>query len=992
VIQELIVTSAKRALQAGRSGFAAVMRTRSMHPELQSRLESLSGYRHLFPQGDSRNPVIKSHSIVDSVAGTFSVFSRNVDAGSDYSGRSNKLAHHLAFDSAEIRAAIHSSPAAALQWLQRNGRFASQWEGDPREQEPAPPVTLPLSEPAKCTAWEKATGDAGWAGVLVERTLRGLPTWIIVSTDGDPVDLFVEAMALMEPSKRWAVSFTTHAMSDAGFTWKVAAEGSAEARAAKEYNAEVVIDLTRPSSIGDDGPYVRAARGLAEVPWKKAVALKPASSDSVSVTSRPSAEPRDSGLLNHREPRVMEAAVRPTPPPLVKPPPVVPPPELPGDTVIFPGGQAGKSLTGRTNQSLIAAAVAVGILAAALLGLLLDARLRGERSVIRMVAALVPRETDPQQPPVNSPKIPGNMTPQNTSQVSKQTNVVEKLDGETPPPDVHSEDENAAAKADDSPTKPPASAQNTNKPPDPSDRQATTAASPKPLKKPATPEDDDTLAPGAEGDKKPDGGSFKPVREAVESQHHLPRQPIVAGTKNATILRASAATLVVLKPGASPPFIEELVLVPVTGPLLLKAASRNGQESRWECTTTDNTATAAEVGTFVLNSSGLSFEAAAPRQDAIEHLSRCCLLMIGRDGSEATFLQLSSPIEVAAVPFTLEHRQEDTRGVLQSTLHVPLPAFANLTGGQEPVDVTVRVTGAIAAHPELFTLSISATNPPDGWQQAAGLTLQQARVPMVFQGTSDGDSLSLELVVSPFADKSQFERLTKAISGGGNINFQQAFWPFVRSELDMTMPKTEAREAVGKPDDNQRVRVLKVLQEKLKPPTKGAAPFPTYVEMLRDVLLASPSLLTSAQAAVDKRAPPPPPARNNDAPDGRDDKKEVKDEKPAFDRDAEIMKEKDLLFPTWCQDRLRQLEARRQEWTTADESKWTADDFEDYAALVLWSRIQHLDQCVKAFKLPERPAPITGTARVEVSRIWPTSELPEGASCRPKTLLVRTAP
>lgn len=980
MIQELIVTSAKRALQAGRSGFATVMRTRSMHPELQSRLESLSGYRHLFPQGDPRNPVIQSHSVVDSVAGMFSVFSRNVDAGSDYSGRSNKLSHHLAFDAAEIRTAIRSSPAAALQWLQRNGRFASHWEGDPRELEPAQPVALPRSEPAKCTTWEKTAGDAGWAGTLVERTLRGLPTWIIVSADVDPVDLFVEAMALMEPSKRWAISFTTHAMSEAGFTWKVAAGGSAEARAAREQNAAAVIDLTRRSSTGDDGPYVQAARGLMEVPWKRTAAVKPASSVAVSSTPRSSVEPRDGELLHHLEPRAAEAEVRP--PPLVKPPPVVLPPELPGDSMIFPGTPAGRLFVVRGNMSLIAGAVTVGILAAALLGVLLDARLRGEGSVIRMVAALIPREPDQEQPQGDSPKVPGNATTQNTSQVSKQANVVEKPNGELPSPDPHREDENASAKAD-SPTKHPASAESANQLPDPLDGQTTTASSPQPLKKPAPAEDDNSLAPGAEGDKKPDSGSFKPVREAVESQHHLPIQPIVDSVADAT-------TLVVFKPEASPPFIEELVLVPVTGPLLLRAAARNGLESRWECTTTDNTTTAAEVGTFVLNSNGLSFEAAAPRQDSIKHLARCCLLMIGRDGSDATFLQLSSPIEVPAVPFTLEHRKEDTRGVLQSTLHVPLPALANLAASQEPADVTLKVTGATAAEPELFTLSISATNPPDGWQHVAGLTLQQARVPMAFQGTSDRDSLSLELVVSPFADKSQFERLARAISGGGNINFQQVFWPFVRSELEPTIPKTEAQEAVAKPDDNQRVRVLKVLQEKLKPLTKAAAPFSTYVEMLTDVLLASPSLLTSAKAAVDKRLPPP--AQKNDVQDRLDDKKEVNDEKPAFDRDAEIMKEKDLLFPTWCQERLSHLEIQRQEWTTPDESKWTADDFEDYAALVLWSRIKHLEQCVKAFKLPEPPAPITGTARVEVWRTWPASTLPARASCRPKTLLMRTTP
>ena len=268
MIYELLVTSVKRALQAGRSGFAPVMRTRGMHPDLQSRLEALSGYRHDFTQGDPRNSVLLSHSVIESTAGKFSVLSRIVDAGSDHSGRSNKLAHHLALDGSEIRSATGSSPAVTLMGLERSGTFATQWNSEPNEKNPGQSISFPPTEPAQCRDWERYAGDAGWAGVLIDRALRGQPTWIICGRGTHILPLFAEALALVEPARRWGISFTTHAITTTGFLWMVALDGSPEAQIARAQNRIPVIDTTRPCTTPDAGPYAQAARGLADVPWK----------------------------------------------------------------------------------------------------------------------------------------------------------------------------------------------------------------------------------------------------------------------------------------------------------------------------------------------------------------------------------------------------------------------------------------------------------------------------------------------------------------------------------------------------------------------------------------------------------------------------------------------------------------------------------------------------------------------------------------------------
>jgi hypothetical protein len=995
VIYELLVTSAKRGLQAGRSGFSAVLRTHGMHPELQSRLESLSGYRHLFPQGDPRNPVIQSHSTIDSVAGKFSVFSRTVDAGSDYSGRSNKLSHHLAFDASEIRNAARSSPAAVLQCLQSNGRFASRWEGDPREQEPVSSIVFPPSEPAKCVAWESIGGDAGWAGMLVDLTLKGVSTWIIVPADVDPVGLLVEAMALMEPSKRWAVSFTTHAMSDAGFAWKVAVEGSAEAKVAREQNAATVIDLTRPAAACDDRPYVQAARGLGEVPWKKSTATKPVNPGAPRSPVRFSVESHEGtvGDRHHPETAAPPTALRPTPPPLLKPPPVVRPPDVLANTMLVPS-TAGGAFVDRRNTALIAAAITVGVTVAVLLGLLVDVQIRGEGSVIRKVASLIPPEQGEKESWGDDANLPDKHAAQNSPRAPEGNKDTEQTAEQAKPHDSLNRGRGASAEAAGPAAPSQASAKEINQNPGPVKETAATTPLPQALEEPSTSGAAGPSATGADAGKPAVEAAFEPVREAVALQHHLPKQPLVHGAKDAAVPRNSASTLVAFKEGSSPPLIENLVLLPATGQLTLEACPRQGEESRWTCRTAGDSNAPVEVGTFVLNAKGISFETAATRQDAVERLAGCCLLILGKNTSEATYLQLSGPIEVAPIPFMLEHRQEDPRGVLQSQVHLPLRSVVGLDAGQEYGDVSLRITGATAPDAPPFTLFTYSFKPPLAGQQAVCFAVEQAeaRLQVEYQVTAGTDSLSLELVAGPFADQAQFDRLCKAISSGGNVNFEHVFWPFVRSELLKAIPKAEEREAGGKVNDPRQTRVLGSLQETLKPPKKAAAPFATYVESLRNALLTSPSLLAKAGAIVDKRHPLAPPEQKKGEPDGSDKEKKDKDVKPSFDRDAEVTKEKESQFPVWCEERLSQLIAQRRKSAAPDGAKWTDDDLEDYAALFIWSRIQHLEQCVKVFKLPEVPAAMTGTVRCELRRIWPISTLPQGVSCRPETVLWRTTP
>ena len=64
MIQELIYTSAKSGLKPGSRGYCTVASSAGMSKPMSEKLESLSGYRHLFPPGTiqaDNNPIAYSY-------------------------------------------------------------------------------------------------------------------------------------------------------------------------------------------------------------------------------------------------------------------------------------------------------------------------------------------------------------------------------------------------------------------------------------------------------------------------------------------------------------------------------------------------------------------------------------------------------------------------------------------------------------------------------------------------------------------------------------------------------------------------------------------------------------------------------------------------------------------------------------------------------------------------------------------------------------------
>ncbi|MFG0336271.1 MAG: hypothetical protein ACF8TS_23175, partial [Maioricimonas sp. JB049] len=262
MIYELVYTSAPSGLRPGSSGYCTVQSSRGIAAPTVDLLESLSGYRHVFTPGTpeaSRNPVNFGHYLLRISGRTEHVLSRVSDCELDYSGRSNKLAHHVVVDSCD------SIPAGPAWLLGYEGWMVDRWDGTvcylETLREP-PEETRPQ---APCFAWQQATGDAGWGGVLAEAFLANpkRKTFVIYEPGTNVLALFDEAISLLPRERRWDVTFTTYgaampATVDCAWTGLVA--GSKDVQLSRRFVDALRIDLTAPLELATGGRLVEMAR------------------------------------------------------------------------------------------------------------------------------------------------------------------------------------------------------------------------------------------------------------------------------------------------------------------------------------------------------------------------------------------------------------------------------------------------------------------------------------------------------------------------------------------------------------------------------------------------------------------------------------------------------------------------------------------------------------------------------------------------------------
>ena len=253
---ELIYTSAVQGLRPGSSGFCTVAMTRGLPPSLVPRLEALGGYRP-GPGGDG--PRARCFWRVEHAGTIAHVLAVVGPAPPDHTQRTNKIASYLLLSPDEL------APAGPGWLLAQPGILRECWTGEPHWIET--PVRLPGPGPdgvRRCSAWQAAAGDAGWAGVVASAFLRdqSRPIHVIWGAGMDPMELVCELMSLLPPWARWRCTFSTYFLQPVAGTpcaLRFCLRGTPAADAAAQSKG-LVVDLSRPLGPAPDSRFARMAR------------------------------------------------------------------------------------------------------------------------------------------------------------------------------------------------------------------------------------------------------------------------------------------------------------------------------------------------------------------------------------------------------------------------------------------------------------------------------------------------------------------------------------------------------------------------------------------------------------------------------------------------------------------------------------------------------------------------------------------------------------
>ena len=277
---QLIYTSAPRGLVAGRSGFCTVARHREIRDGLVTAIERFSQYDRSGRAAGSPSPVVYAHRIVRLGGSSFHVLSCTRDAGADYTGRTNHLAHHLICEPHELANA--PSPPEVL----RQMAWQRVWTDAPRYfglEEVVDLRRFHRTAELPAQTWQGVTGDAGCAAMPLESGALAGCFWLYAAEAGEQhlLPLVAESLLLLDPSGRspeklWQVPFTTYLQATdhaADFFWRGCWQGAPAANAAQ--SARQRLDFTQPRNLRapDNQIAELARRGRTTAPETTAVAL-----------------------------------------------------------------------------------------------------------------------------------------------------------------------------------------------------------------------------------------------------------------------------------------------------------------------------------------------------------------------------------------------------------------------------------------------------------------------------------------------------------------------------------------------------------------------------------------------------------------------------------------------------------------------------------------------------------------------------------------------
>ena len=165
-----------------------------MREPLVLRLEQLSYYQHLSLTGGQERPIF-AYRVIDIRGSRFHVLSRIQDAGLDFTGRTNFVAHHLTLASEEFRQ-FPTPPIILRDWP----GWVKSWTRDPALLENEDWSAL-VSVASKCSVptqtWKRVTGDSVNGYALLEAR-EGATFRVDDQTNETVLGLFAESIELLE--------------------------------------------------------------------------------------------------------------------------------------------------------------------------------------------------------------------------------------------------------------------------------------------------------------------------------------------------------------------------------------------------------------------------------------------------------------------------------------------------------------------------------------------------------------------------------------------------------------------------------------------------------------------------------------------------------------------------------------------------------------------------------------------------------------------------
>jgi hypothetical protein len=203
----LIYTSARKLLAAGRTGFGTVARSRKISNLVVGAIERLSQFDS--QRGRDRGRVIFAHRRINVGNTSVHLLSSIRDAGSDYTGRTNHIAHHLLVDPSEAKRLVERgiTPADVL----LNCEWLSSWESPPKYYEPDDDVDLLGLNTHRGVGtrenWEKLTGNPLHARIITGQN-TSKSSVLVFPDSASQLPLMAEATAELD-ARAWDITFTT---------------------------------------------------------------------------------------------------------------------------------------------------------------------------------------------------------------------------------------------------------------------------------------------------------------------------------------------------------------------------------------------------------------------------------------------------------------------------------------------------------------------------------------------------------------------------------------------------------------------------------------------------------------------------------------------------------------------------------------------------------------------------------------------------------------